>query len=100
MKQTLYQESHANQFSLKCLGKGYVSKYNYNNRSDEIIYQNQYSMQRNIESRTAKFCIENNHTDKSCSMKNCFLLLLNFTGKTKVQKVKEGSTTVYLLGTL
>lgn len=33
-------------------------------------------------------------------MKNCFLLLLNFTGKPKVQKVKEGSTTVYLLGTL
>lgn len=33
-------------------------------------------------------------------MKKWVLLLLNFAGKTKVQKVKDGFTTVYLLGTL
>lgn len=78
MKQALYQESHANQFSLKCLGRGYISKYNYNNRSDEIIYQNQYSMQRNIESRTAKFCIENNHTDKKLQYEELFFTSVEF----------------------
>lgn len=33
-------------------------------------------------------------------MEKCFLLLFDFTGKTTVQKAKEGSTMRYLLGTI
>lgn len=62
MKQTLYQESHPNQPSLRSLGRGY--KNNYNNGSDQIIYQNQYSKQTDTEYRTAKFHVENNLLSK------------------------------------
>lgn len=41
---------------------GIMNKYNYNSKSDKIMYQNQYSMQRDIEFWSAKFYIKNNHT--------------------------------------
>lgn len=33
-------------------------------------------------------------------MEKCFLVLFDFAGKSKVQKVEEGSTTFFVLGSL